>query len=182
MRFTISKASTLVPFLLLAASMAASAADSQPEIKLLDLKRHPTSLSQYRGKLVVLNFWATWCTSCKEELPLLIEEQTRYADRGVQVIAASLDDATTVKKVGPYAKQAKFNFPVWIGATVDDLEKLKLGQAVPDTVFFDQEGNLVGRVLGELRKDTLEHRLEWLLGNRQGDAPQPVEDNLGSKK
>jgi len=119
----------------------------------------PQRLSQYRGKIVVLNFWATWCEPCKAELPMLVEEQEHYRDRGVIVIGASLDDATTVKKVRPFAKKEKLNFRVWIGATVDHLEKLGLGQAVPATAFFDREGNLVGRVMGELRQPELEHRI-----------------------
>ena len=70
----------------------------------------------------------------------------------------------------------------WIGATVDDLERLGLGQAVPATAFFDRNGNLVGRVLGVLRRDDLERRIEWLLGNQQGDPPEPLAINLGSKR
>ena len=70
---------------------------------------------------------------------------------------------------------------MWVGATADDLEKLGLGQAVPATAFFDQEGNLTGRVLGELHKEAFEHRIEWMLGNQQGDPPEPVENNLPPK-
>ena len=165
----------------LAGSVAMRAADSQPDLALWDTSMKPQKLSQYRGKIVVLNFWATWCEPCKAELPMLVEEQEHYRDRGVIVVGASLDDATTVKKVRPFAKKEKLNFRVWIGATVDHLEKLGLGQAVPATAFFDREGNLVGRVMGELRQPELEHRIEWLLGNRQGTAPQPLVNNLNPK-
>ena len=141
----------------------------------------PHKLSQYRGKVVILNFWATWCGNVKRELPMLVEEQERYRDRGVVVIGASLDDATTVKRVRPFAKKEKIDFPIWIGATVDHLEKLGLGQAIPATAFFDRDGNLVGRVLGVLRKDDLEHRIEWLLGNKVGSEPEPLQNNLDAK-
>jgi thiol-disulfide isomerase/thioredoxin len=148
------------------------------DFALWDTNLKPQKLSQYRGKIVILNFWATWCTSCREELPMLVEEQKRYKDQGVVVIAASLDDATTVKKVRPFAKKEKLDFPVWVGATVDHLQQLGLGQAIPATAFFDRDGNLIGRVLGELHQDDLEHRIEWMLGNQQGAPPPPVVNNL----
>ena len=168
--------------LVLMLSATVSAPGSPPEVKLIDLKGHPQSLSQYRGKIVVLNFWATWCTSCREELPMLGEEQDRYVSRGVLVVAAAVDDAKKVKHVPPFWKKEKIKFPAWIGATVDDLERLGLGQAVPATAFFDRNGNLVGRVLGVLRRDDLERRIEWLLGNQRGDPPEPLAINLGSKR
>jgi len=172
------KAGVLCALQLLATSVATCAPSSAPDLTLWDTHMKPQKLSQYRGKIVILNFWATWCVSCKQELPMLAEEQERYRDRGVVVIGASLDDATTVKKVRPYAKKEKFEFPVWVGATVDHLQKLGLGQAIPATAFFDRQGNLVERVIGELRQPDLEHRIEWLLGNKQGTAPQPLVNNL----
>jgi thiol-disulfide isomerase/thioredoxin len=164
---------------LLTPSIAISTRGSRPEVSLWDTSMKPQKLSQYRGKVVILNFWATWCGPCKKELPMLAMEEKRYEDRGVVVIAASLDDATTVKRVRPFAKKEKLDFPVWVGATVDDLEKLGLGKAIPATAFFDKDGNLVGRVLGELQQDDVEHRIEWLLGNRQGGPPTPLVNNLG---
>ena len=165
----------------LASAVAWAASESKPDPTLWDLNKKPQKLSQYRGKIVILNFWATWCVSCKTELPMLVEEQKRYRHRGVVVVAASVDDATTVAKVKPYVKQKDLNFPVWLGATVDTLGTLELGQAVPATAFFDQEGNLVGRVKGILTQDDLEHRIQWLLGNREGTAPEPVVDNLSPR-
>jgi len=167
---------------LLVASSALGASGGRPNLALWDTNMKPQKLSQYRGKIVVLNFWATWCENCKTELPMLVEEQQRYEHRGVVLVGASLDDATTVKNVTPFAKKEKLNFPIWIGATVDHLAQLGLGQAIPATAFFDQNGNLVGRVLGVLRKDDLEHRIEWLLGNKAGAAPEPLVNNLSPGK
>jgi peroxiredoxin len=171
----------LLTALLLAIPVLAGGTDSHPDISIWDVNMKPQSLSQYRGKIVILNFWATWCENCKTELPMLVEEGKRYKDRGVVVIGASLDDATTVKKVKPYAKKEKLNFPVWVGATLDHLEELGLGQAIPATAFFDRDGKLVGRVMGVLRKDELEHRIEWLLGNQEGKPPDPLVNNLDAK-
>jgi len=177
MKLSIFKISAVVAYLALTILGSARAADPAPELDLWDLNGQMEKLTQYRGKIVILNFWATWCVPCQEELPLLAEERKRYGDR-IVVIAASVDDATTVKKVRPFAKKEKLNFPVWIGATVDHLRQFGLGDAVPATAFLDSDGNIVGRVMGLLRKDDLEHRIEWLLGDRHGTAPPPLVNNL----
>jgi thiol-disulfide isomerase/thioredoxin len=166
---------------LLTTLVAIWAPGSQWELSLWDTNMKAQKLSQYRGKIVILNFWATWCTNCQEELPMLVEEQKRYARRGVIMIGASLDDATTVNKVRPIAKKHNLNFPIWIGATADHLQQFGLGQAIPATAFFDSKGDLVGRVIGVLRKDDLEYRIEWLLGNHQGSPPEPLVDNVDPK-
>ncbi|HLY61835.1 MAG TPA: TlpA disulfide reductase family protein [Terriglobia bacterium] len=181
MTFIRSRGSAFLAGLVLAVPILAMGTDSHPDISIWDVNMKPQSLSQYRGKIVILNFWATWCENCKTELPMLVEEQKHYRDRGVIVIGASMDDATTVKKVKPFAKMEKLNFPIWVGATADHLEKLGLGQAIPATAFFDRDGNLVGRVTGVLRKDDLDHRIEWMLGNKEGRPPAPLENNLDAK-
>lgn len=182
MRFPAIKFRPVTVLVLLAASSAMGASGSRPTLALWDTNMKPQKLSQYRGKVVILNFWATWCGECKSELPMLVEAQERYRARGVVVIGVSMDDATTVKRVRPFAKKERLDFPIWIGATIDHLDKLGLGQAIPATAFFDQDGNLVGRVLGVLRKDDLEHRIEWLLGNKEGTAPEPLVNNLSPSK
>jgi thiol-disulfide isomerase/thioredoxin len=180
MKFSIFKISAVAAYLALTTLGTARAADPAPELGLWDLNGQTQRLAQYRGRIVILNFWATWCVPCQEELPLLAEERKRYGDR-IVVIAASVDDATTVKKVRPFAKKEKLNFPVWIGATVDHMQQFRVGDAVPATAFLDSDGNIVGRVMGLLRKDDLEHRIEWLLGDRSGTAPPPLVNNLNPK-
>lgn len=175
------KAGALFTLPLLLIVVATRAPGQQPDdLSLWDTGMKPQKLSQYRGKIVILNFWATWCIPCKEELPMLAEEQKRYKREGVVVIGASLDDATTVKRVRPFAKKDKLDFPIWVGATVDHLEKLGLGRTIPATAFFDREGNLTGRVMGELREAELDNRIEWMLGKREGPAPAPLVSNLSS--
>lgn len=157
------------------------AQDVAPEFSLPDLKGAQQDLRDYRGKIVVLNFWATWCVPCAEEMPMLVDIQKRYAAQGVVVIGVSLDDATTRAKIDPFVRKKKVNFPIWLGATTEDLKRLGLGEALPATAFLDREGRITGRVLGMLRKKDLNHRVEWLLGNHQGDAPKPLVNNLGFK-
>jgi thiol-disulfide isomerase/thioredoxin len=170
----------VIAYFVIIAGPTAKSADRPPELALWDLNGQKHSLSEYRGKVVVLNFWATWCGPCQEELPMLVAERKRYRDR-IVVIAASVDDATTVKKVHPFARKEKLNFPVWIGATVDHMQQFRLGDAVPSTAFLDSDGNVVGRVMGLLHQDDFEHRVDWLLGDSRGTAPPAVVNHLNPK-
>jgi len=148
------------------------------ELALSDLAGRPRSLDDLRGKIVVLNFWATWCVPCREEMPLLVSAQKRYALQGVEVIGASADDEKTQDHIAPFVKKLKINFAVWRGATTADMQRLGLGAALPATAFLDRDGRIVYRILGPLTASDLEQRIEWLLGRGRGAPPAPVTDNF----
>ena len=149
------------------------------ELNLKDSSGARVSLRDYRGKIVVLNFWATWCGPCNQEMPMIVELQREYASRGVVFIAASLDDAKTRNQIPAFVSKYQITFPVWYGATSDDLDRLGMGELVPDTAFLDQEGRIVSRVLGQMRKEELKERLEWLTGDRFARAPKALVKHLG---
>ncbi|HXG66893.1 MAG TPA: TlpA disulfide reductase family protein [Blastocatellia bacterium] len=156
-----------------------TAPEDAPELNLNDLSGVQQSLHSYRDKnIVVLNFWATWCVPCRVEMPMLVDLQKKYAARGVQVIAASADDASNKNAVEKFARRMKLNFPVWVGATTDELKLFKLGTGLPATVIIDRNGQIVGRIMGLLDKADLESRIEWLLGDRSTPAPAAVVNNL----
>jgi thiol-disulfide isomerase/thioredoxin len=148
------------------------------DLTLKDMNGQRVRLRDYRGKVVVLNFWATWCGPCKAELPMLVEAAKEYGSKGVVFVAASLDDEKTKQQVPAFISTHQIDFPVWLGATGDDLAKLGLGEAVPATAFLDQEGHILARILGQLRREDLKERLEWLTGDRSGPAPQAVVKHL----
>ena len=160
----------------------AIAAAQNTDLSLKDLSGRQVSLSEYRGKIVVLNFWATWCKPCREEMPILVSLHHRYRERGVQFVAASADDETTRKKVPDFARRLKIKFPVWVGATTDDMERLGLGDALPATVVIDRNGAVAGRILGMVSNADLQKRIEWLLGDRQTPPPPTLINNLGTHK
>jgi hypothetical protein len=112
-------------------------------------------------------------------MPMLVKAQQLYGDRGLVVIAVSLDEGSARAQVQKFAKKKKMNFPVWVGGTVEDLKRFGLGEALPATAFFDADGRIVGRVLGMLRKRDLRHRLEWMFGETEGGPPAPLVNNLG---
>jgi thiol-disulfide isomerase/thioredoxin len=147
---------------------------------LKDASGERVRLSDYRGKVVVLNFWATWCGPCRDEIPMLVEMEKEYGSRGVVFVGASLDDARTSRQIPDYVARFGIKYPVWYGATGDDVARLGLGGAVPDTAFLDQEGRIVARVLGEIRRREVKERLDWLLGDWTGPAPEPLVKHLSN--
>lgn len=138
----------------------------------LDGKR--AHLRDYRGKVVVLNFWATWCGPCREEMPLLVEAGKTWGPKGVVFLAASLDDKKTRQNVPAFIRKFQITFPVLLGAGARDLAKLRMGDAVPCTAFLDEDGVIFARVEGEIRKVEIEERLAWIMGDRTRPAPRPL--------
>jgi thiol-disulfide isomerase/thioredoxin len=156
---------------LFAAATLIFAAEKPADLKLRDLSGKKVRLSDYRGKPVVLNFWATWCGPCREEMPMLVEAEKTWGTKGVIFIAVSLDDNKTEANIPTFIERYHVGFPVWTGASSDELDKLRLGQGVPDTAFLDENGIIVARVLGEIRRQELDERLDWLTGDRKSPAP-----------
>ena len=147
-------------------------------VSLRDLTDNPQTLQQYRGRVVVLNFWATWCVPCREEMPLLVDIQNRYSSRGVVVVGASADDETTRDQIKPFIDKLRINFPIWTGATTAQMERLGLGTALPATAIIDQQGQIAFHIIGVLERKDLKRRLDYLLAGSQGKAPEAMIDTL----
>ena len=158
--------------IVLACSASPSAfASDDANLTLKDLSGNVRNLTEYRGRIVVLNFWATWCAPCVKEMPILVSAYNRYAANGVQVIGASADDPKTQKQIPRFISKLKINFPVWTGATKAHMQMLGLGEALPATAIIDRDGKIVARIQGILDEAELEKRIDWLLGDRQLPAP-----------
>lgn len=130
-----------------------------PPLDLQDLNGGHHKLEEYRGKVVLLNFWATWCVPCATEMPLLNEMQKRYKDK-IIVLAASIDDPLDRDKLKPFLHQHKADdLTLVVGPTLDTLSEFGVGLALPATVFFDADGKIISKSAGALKRDDLEHRL-----------------------
>jgi cytochrome c biogenesis protein CcmG/thiol:disulfide interchange protein DsbE len=161
----------LASIVILSCAFSAGAGESAPSLALHDLQGAPHKLEEYRGKPVVLNFWATWCVPCAAEMPLLNEMQERYKGK-VVFIAASIDDDDVKAEVEAFIKKHKADaLTVMMGATIESLQDFGLQQVMPGTVLIDAEGNIVDRVSGKLKKLDLEKRLRKLTGEPE---PNPV--------
>jgi thiol-disulfide isomerase/thioredoxin len=177
-----SKRVIAVSLLFLAAAplalISATKKGAPAELNLTDLDGKKVHLKDYRGKTVVLNFWATWCGPCKDEMPMFVEVSKQWAAKGVTFIGASLDDKKTLKNIPEFLKRYQVEFPVWTGTTGDDLAKLGMGEAVPDTAFIDADGVILLRVQGEIKRPELEERLEWMTGDHSKPSPRALQRNL----
>jgi len=148
------------------------------DLSLKDLNGKRVHLRDFRGKIVVLNFWATWCVPCNAEFPILVDAEHKYSVRGVAFVGASLDDDKTKKNIPSFLQKYHATFSIWVGASADDLDRLQMGPAVPATAFLDQDGEIVARIEGQLRPGEIEERLDWLLAGKTGSAPQALVTHL----
>jgi peroxiredoxin len=173
--------SVWIAILLWAAAGAAAQTPLQaPDLTLQDTSGASQSLASYRGKIVILNFWATWCLPCKDEMPIFVDVANRYGDRGLAVLAASLDDDRTRKFIPQFARSHKMKFPILAGADAQTMKQFGLQEIAPSTVFIDRDGTIVFRIIGEARRNDVLDRVQWLVGAREGERPAAVVDR--SKK
>lgn len=120
-----------------------------------DLRGELIDLTPYRGKVVLLNYWATWCTPCLIEIPWFIDFQNKYGERGLQVIGVSLDDEGRAA-VEPWLREQKFqldgrpvalNYPIWIGNERASQQYFSVF-GLPTTLVFSREGKLLKTFVG----------------------------------
>ncbi|CAA9404982.1 MAG: hypothetical protein AVDCRST_MAG74-1865 [uncultured Pyrinomonadaceae bacterium] len=154
----------------LAEKQSAEVTGTQVELKLKDLFGAEQSLAQYRGRIVVLNFWATYCVPCRKEMPDLSAIQNEFAALGVQVIGASTDEAADRPKVLQFIKDVKINFPVWLGATSADTLRFGVGTALPATVIIDKDGKVYKTISGIVNQTDLRKDVEKLLQDAEKQA------------
>lgn len=142
-----------------------------PSLELKDLQGHSQKLASLHGQIVVVNFWATWCGPCQEELPRLSKLAQSYSDRNVRFIAVSIDAAKDRAKIQPALEKANVTLETWVGATTDTLASFGLGEIVPGTAILDERGEIIARIMGEAREEDVRTAVDWLLGGRSGPAP-----------
>lgn len=138
---------------------------SMINFSLLELDGKMHALEEWRGKVIVLNFWATWCPPCREEIPLLIDLQKKYGAAGLQVIGVAIDNKTAVMR---YRQSAGMNYPILMGDD-DTLQLLaRYGNSsgsLPFNVVIDRSGSIVVRKLGPFTDIELENLLKPLIGS-----------------
>jgi thiol-disulfide isomerase/thioredoxin len=146
------------------ATRAITKATPAPDFALVSLDGTTTRLSDFRGKAVLLNFWATWCGPCKIEMPWFVDLQKQYGSQGLQIVGVAMDDASK-EDIAKFAKEMGVNYPILIG-------KESVGDAyggvpaLPESFFIGRDGKIVDKIIGLEGKADIEEAIKKALNTR----------------
>jgi thiol-disulfide isomerase/thioredoxin len=128
-----------------------------------DLQSGAPTLERWRGQVLVVNFWATWCAPCREEIPVFVRLQERHGARGLQFVGVAFDQPD---KVAEFAREFRINYPLLLGGT-DIMELMReagnRAGVLPYTLVIDRQGNVVSREPGGVKESKLESLVQPLL-------------------
>lgn len=135
-----------------------------PNFSLNSIEGEKISLADYKGKIVLVDFWATWCGPCRKGVPDLVDLKNKYGDKGFEVIGISVDRSNTISQVKPFAKEFNINYPV---VYTDEQTPGKFGgiQYIPTSFVINQEGYIVSKHVGYVEKEQYIKEIEELLKN-----------------
>jgi peroxiredoxin len=152
-------------------------------LKLKDLSGVEQSLESLKGRIVVVNFWATYCIPCRKEMPDLAAVQNEFAPLGVQVVGVSTDHVADRAKVLQFVRETKVNFPIWIGGSAEHMLRFGLGAALPGTVVIDHQGKIAKIISGVVDQAMLRKEIEGLLSTaRKETAAEAVGGSVAKAK
>jgi peroxiredoxin len=144
-----------------------SKAKVAPDFALRALDGRTVNLSDFRGKAVLLNFWATWCAPCRIEMPWLVEFYKQYQSQGLDIVGVSMDDSGQETAIAEFIKERNVNYPILIGN--NEVANLYGGlRFLPQTLFIDRGGNIVKTIYGIKSKEDFEHSIKEFVGERNG--------------
>ena len=140
----------------------AGAKKANLDFTVADMNGQKVSLASFKGKVIVLDFWATWCPPCKAEIPGFVELQQAYGEKGLQVVGVSVDD--TPDKLKPFAEEFKMNYPVLVGLDRDDLQDAYGPMwGIPTTFVISRDGRICRKNSGLVGKAKYETDIKGLL-------------------
>ncbi len=141
-----------------AGSCSAQTTFSQaPDFTVIDLSGKTITSSQYRGKVLFLNFWATWCPPCRSEIPDFVDAYSTYKSKGLEIVGISLDTKEK-SAVQAFAAQFKINYPVVLETkrqTQKLLDDFQPGQFIPTTFVIDKQGRIRDKIVRAMDKDEM---------------------------
>ncbi len=145
-----------------------------PPFELKDLQGKSIRLSDYQGKVVLLNFWATWCPPCKEEMPWFVDLQQRYGAQGLQVLGIAMDDGDR-QAIGSFAERMGVNYPVLLGKE-SVANAYGNVQFLPDTFYIGRDGKIVRHVQGLIDRRSIEETVKQALSapSRNASSSSPA--------
>ena len=132
-----------------------------PRVVLTDSNGAPVDLSGYKGSIVLLDFWATWCEGCKQEIPWFMEFQDKYKKSGLVIVGASMDDDGW-KSVKPYLSEHKINYRIVIG-TLESAKQFGVDKGMPVSLLIDRDGKIADLHGGVVDRAAFEREIQILL-------------------
>ena len=152
-RLSLSLALVFTALVLLTSAISAAEGKAAPDFALKDLGGKDISLDDYKGKVVFLNFWATWCPPCRQEIPGFIEAYEKYKGDGLVILGVAVSDREN--SVKSYVEKSKMTYPVAMGDTkiVKDYDP---GNAIPTTIVIDRDGNIFHKHVGFMDQSQVE--------------------------
>ncbi len=133
-----------------------------PQFTLRTLEGHKVSLEDYRGKAVLINFWATWCAPCKLEMPWFVDLHKQYAPQGFEILGVSEDDTKDRSKIGQFSQKIGVNYPILIG---DDAASKAYGgvEFLPTSFYVGRDGKVIEETAGLISRDEIEANIKKAL-------------------
>jgi thiol-disulfide isomerase/thioredoxin len=136
------------------------ASNAKLDFVLNDHNNVPVKMAEYKGKVVILNFWATWCGPCKEEIPAFVELYDRYKDKGLVIVGVSIDDS--VEQLRPFIKEWRMQYPV-LQMTPEIETAYGPFYGVPMTFLIARDGTICHKQMGPATKEQFEREIRALL-------------------
>jgi thiol-disulfide isomerase/thioredoxin len=153
-----------------AGSSAGVASEGQPapEIAMpLQKGAAPVALSSWKGKVVILDFWATWCQPCRQSIPEVERVYAKYHAKGLEVVGISVDEAQTAAKVPAAVKELKMTYPVVLYTDIPDLASKYVFEGIPQMYLIDKKGNISQSISGfDPNGSNLDAKVEALLNEK----------------
>jgi peroxiredoxin len=159
-----------------------------PDFELASLDGKKVRLSDFRGKAVVLNFWATWCSPCKVEMPWFVDLQKKYGNDGLVILGVAMDDSEA-PKIAEFTSELGVNYPVLLG-TDEVSEQYGNVQFLPTTFYIDREGKIIGKGTGLIGRAEIEENIQKALSSRvagvnkadtSGSEPTPAKAQTAAR-
>ena len=157
------------------AAPQASKGPTPPDPKIIDAQGYQELVQQYRGKPLLVTFWATWCEPCRDEYPMLNELAKEYAPKGLHVVGVNLDDDGDLILMRRFIARYKPVFPNYRkkkGGEADFTRAVLPGWngAIPASVFYAKDGRQIGHLVGENNRDTYEAAIRMMLSSGDGST------------
>ena len=148
-----------------------------PKLELSDIRGRKQQLSNLKGKVIVLNFWATWCAPCKAEMPEITHVYAAYHERGVEFLGAAYEERSGRPKVQEFMKNYEMQFPVWLEVSEGAMKAFGVGPGVPATIILDSQHRIAARIPGPTDGAQLKELIDRVLSEEAPattSAPAPV--------